>query len=174
MRTGAFSERSKKMKQAIAVVVVLAGAATVFAQEPTPAPRTLEGYVVAVEATKVTISNVPLGGPGGGGTFVMRQDVTKPAAATDAKAPADVKAPAGAPQWTAAAPESQPRERKMMMMTTAPGSAKLELTELQTSAGAVAAADFPQGTPVTVTWTESEGAKRLQKITRRQEPPAAK
>jgi hypothetical protein len=165
-------EMSMEMKKTMAVVAVLAVAATARAEAP--APRTLEGYVVAIEPTKVTISNVPLGSGAGGGTFTLRQDGTKPAAAADEKAPADPKAPAGAPQWTAAAPGSQPGGRKVMMMTTAPGAGKLELTELRTAAGAVTAADFPAGTPVTVTWTESEGAKQLQKIARRPEPPAAK
>ncbi len=152
------------------MVLAFLCAATVVAAED-PARRTLQGYVVAVDATKVTVSNLPLvGAPAATapeGAFVMKKP-DKPGADGSAAA-------AGTPQWTAAGAEAQrPRERKMAMAMSAPGSAPLELTELTTASGAVRAADFPMGTPVTVTWVDSGGKKQLEKIERREVAPPAK
>jgi len=157
-----------------------------------PQSRTLHGYVVAVDEGRVTVSNLPLAGApmtlAPGQTFVMRQGDSKAdAKAKDAKAndatasdgkASDGKASDGkasGPQWTAAASEEgRPREKKMTMVLSAPGSAPLELTEFQTARGAVQAADYPTGTPVTVTWIDTGGSKQLQKLERREEAATAK
>jgi hypothetical protein len=113
----------------------------------------LKAYVVTIEDAKLTLSNVPLGAAGGGQTFVM-------------PAPKEGAPP---PSWVAAAPtaESKAAPRpQMMMVTQANNGAPLTLTELVTAKGAVKAADFPQGTPVMVTYREADGKKWLQTIER--------
>jgi len=140
------------MRGLMTLVVTAVFGAAVAGQ--VPATKEMKAFVVAVEEGKLTLSNVQLGGAGGGQTFVM------PAPKEGAPPPSWVAAAPGAAEGGGAPPP------KMMMVTQASDSAPLVLTEFITDKGAVKAADFPRGTHVTVTYREADGKKWLQKIER--------
>lgn len=124
----------------------------------------VKGFVVAVEPTRLTISNVPLTAVevprGAGPTFTMPK----------------AKEGEQAPKWVSAEPAAKaPAEAapKIRMMVTGPGQqgAALQLTEIELGDAKVAAVDYPAGTAVDVSFRLVEGRKRLEKL-ERSAPPA--
>lgn len=143
--------------------ITLAGLLMLSASATAAEPKdvVVKGFVVALDAKRLTISNVPLTGvevpKGAGPTFTMPQPKEgQPAPSWVAAEPAPAKAPAPAPKMR-------------MMMVTSPddkGANALQLTELETGELKLDAADYPSGTAVSATYREFDGRKQLIKLER--------
>lgn len=120
-----------------------------------PAVKELRAFVVAVEATTLTVSNVALSAGHGGETFVM------PAPKEGDPPPTWVADGAGNP---AGVEGRQPR--MVMMMPKSDDTTPLTLTEFQIAKDSLDRADFPTGTSVVVKYREVGASKVVESVER--------